>query len=257
MRAILMLHSVDPSGSAISLTEAELRGLLRAVRSAQHDIVPLATLLAEPTHNAGNAVALTFDDGMASLGEVAAPLLREEGATATLFLTTAFVGRDNHWPSQPASAPRLPMLDWGGVESLHDAGWQIESHTRTHPDLRTLSADELAEELESPQQEIERRLGRASRSFAYPYGFLDATVVDAVSARYDCAVTTRMAALASDPQAAIDPLMLPRLDTYYLRDERLQGSLASFGGFGGPAFRGWVALRGALRRWRGHPGEHA
>ena len=142
MRAVLMLHSVDSSGSPISLTPDELRRLVGGVLRSGHAIVSLRELLAGPTRD---AIALTFDDGVASLAEVAAPLLSEQGVAATLFLTTGYVGRTNQWPSQPPSAPRLPMLDWDGVESLHAAGWQIEAHTKTHPDLRTISPDALAE----------------------------------------------------------------------------------------------------------------
>ena len=184
-----MLHSIDPSGSAISLSPAEFRGLVRGVLESGHAIVSLGELLASP---APNTVALTFDDGLASLAEVALPLLREQGASATLFLTTGYVGRDNHWPSQPSSAPRLPMLDWDGVETLYTASWDIEAHSVSHPDLRELSPDQLAEELEAPQAEIEQRLGRMPRAFAYPYGLLNTRVVEAVGARYESAVTTRM-----------------------------------------------------------------
>lgn len=261
MRAVLMLHSIDSSGSAISLTPDELRCLVAGVLRSGHAIVSLRELLETPTRD---TIALTFDDGVASLADLAAPILSEHGVAATLFLTTGYVGRDNHWPSQPASAPRLPMLGWDGVESLHAAGWQIEAHSVTHPDLRTLSPDALAEELDSPKREIEQRLGRLPRSFAYPYGLLDERVVEAVGQRYECAVTTRMASLPAAPndsristtesETESDMLRIPRLDAYYLRQAAVQKLP---GGFGGTPFRALMALRGALRRLRGHPGEHA
>jgi peptidoglycan/xylan/chitin deacetylase (PgdA/CDA1 family) len=248
MRAVLMLHSVDSSGSAISLAAPELRGLLDLIRSSGHSIVSLRELLET---SAPDTVALTFDDGMASLAAEAAPMLSAEGVSATLFLTTGYVGRDNHWPSQPPSAPRLPMLDWGQVESLQAAGWAIEAHSLTHPDLRTLSDDELAEQLEAPRREIGQRLGRAPSAFAYPYGLLDQRVVDAVAQHYATALTTRMATLP----AQVDPLRVPRLDSYYLRHPALQRLAGALGGFGGSPLGGWLAARGALRRWRAHPGE--
>ena len=251
MRAVLMLHSIDSSGSAISLAVSELRGLLALIRSSGHSIVSLRELLES---SARDTVALTFDDGMASLAAQAAPLLSAEGATATLFLTTGYVGRDNHWPSQPASAPRLPMLGWDEVESLHAAGWAIEAHSLTHPDLRSLSDDELAEQLEAPQREIARRLGRSPRAFAYPYGLHDRRVVEAVAHYYASAFTTRMAAL---PEIGVDALRMPRLDAYYLRHPGLQRLAGALGGFGGSPLAGWITARAALRRWRAHPGESA
>ena len=249
MRAVLMLHSVDSSGSAISLAAAELRGLLDLVRASGHRIGTLREVLESP---ARDTIALTFDDGMASLASEAAPLLSAEGATATLFLTTGYVGRDNHWPSQPTSAPRLPMLGWDQVEALHAAGWAIEAHSLSHPDLRTLSDDALAEQLEAPQREIARRLGRSPNAFAYPYGLLDQRVVDAVGQHYRDAFTTRMAVL---PAAGLDPLRVPRVDSYYLRHPALQRLAGATGGFRGSPLAGWIAARAALRRWRAHPGE--
>ncbi len=55
----------------------ELRGLVRGIRQSGHAIVSLADLLTEPTRD---AVALTFDDGFASLARLAEPILTEYGA---------------------------------------------------------------------------------------------------------------------------------------------------------------------------------
>jgi peptidoglycan/xylan/chitin deacetylase (PgdA/CDA1 family) len=123
MRAILTFHSVDASGSVISIVPNQLANLVRAIQRSRHSIVPLRELLEEPTDP--NRIALTFDDGMRSVYEEALPVLRDAGVTAALFLTTDHVGANNRWPSQPASAPTFPMLSWSQVESLHDAGWEI------------------------------------------------------------------------------------------------------------------------------------
>lgn len=132
------------------------------MHAGHHEIVPLETLLTEPIRQ--RCVALTFDDGMRSLATTAAPALSALGAPATLFLTTDYVGKDNHWPSQPPLAPRKA------------AGWSIQAHTRTHPDLRTLGDDALEAELCEPLDVIERRLGHRPSSFAYPYGYFNERV---------------------------------------------------------------------------------
>lgn len=239
MRAVLTFHAVDDSGSVLSFPPEGLRRLLRGLRASGHAVVPLVELLERP--EAPDRVAITFDDGMRSVFERALPVLREEGATASLFLTTGAVGEDNGWPGQPSGIPRMPMLSWDEVEALHEAGWAVEAHSVSHPDLRALGDTELDAELEQGAEEIARRLGRRPRAFAYPYGHLDARVAERVGRLHRWGLTTRMASLDGAPP---DPLRVPRLDTFYLRPRWLQGRAAST-----PA-RAWLAARARLRAWR-------
>ncbi len=240
MRAVLAFHGVDDSGSVLSTAPAVFRRLVEGILASGHRVVSLAALLEDPADD--DRVALTFDDGFASLAEAARPVLASLGVPATLFLTTGYVGRDNRWPSQPDWAPRFPLLDWAGVEALAASGWAIEAHTVSHPDLRTLPDSALDGELEGCAETLEQRLGRRPALFAYPYGYLDARVAERVSARFRFAVTTRMAAL---PARIADPVRIPRLDAYYLRAPWLAAR------FGAASFRGWLALRAALRALRG------
>ena len=244
MRAIVMLHDVGDSRSVLSVAPSELVGLTRAIRESGHSIVPLRQLIDEPART--DCIALTFDDGLASVAAVAAPLLRGEGVRPTLFVTTAFVGRDNRWPSQPTSAPIVSMMSWDDVRRLHGEGWGIEAHSCTHPDLTRLSDAELDRELTEPIAEITHHVGTAPEAFAYPYGLHDDRVVGAVSRHYGLAVTTRMAPLAPGPA---DVYRIPRIDAFYLRHPRVHER------FGSAGFRLFVALRGGLRRLRRHPGE--
>ncbi len=246
MRAVLTFHGVDDSRSVLSIAPAELEGLISAIRATGHDLVLLGALLSAPDRT--NCIALTFDDGFASVAAIAAPLLREAGVPATLFLTTGYVGRDNRWPSQPRSAPARPMMSWRDVEELHRDGWEIEAHTQTHPELLELSDAGIEHEVEAPKHEIERRLGRTPQSFAYPYGRFDERVVKAVRAHYRYAVSTRMAAL---DDGVADPYRIPRIDAFYLRRPAIHAR------FGSRSFGVFLSVRAALRRWRFHPGETA
>ena len=234
-----MLHGVDDEGSVLSVTADELAGLVRAIRGSGHDVVLLGRLLEEP--EAPDRVALTFDDGFASVAEVAAPILRRAGVPATLFLTTGHVGGDNRWPSQPRGAPMRSLLSWPQVKALVREGWEIGSHSQSHPDLCRLSDAELAAELDEPQREIAERVGRRPELFAYPYGNLDDRVAAAVGRRYRFAVTTRMATLTASPG---DPHRLPRIDVYYLRRPAVHWR------FGTPSFALYLRVRALLRGLR-------
>ncbi len=244
MRAVLMFHGVDASGSVLSIEERELHALVEAILGSGHRILPLRQLLAG--EGGRRAVALTFDDGFASVAEQGAPVLRALGAPATLFLTTGRVGADNAWPSQPADAPHFKFMDWSQVEALHASGWSIEAHSVTHPDLRRSSDTELDEELERPVEELERRLGARPRILAYPYGYYDHRVVARSRKLYERAVTTEFRVLGPGD----DPHAVPRIDSYYIRSRAIARRFGS-----SLVFRSYLELRGLLRRVRRHPGE--
>jgi peptidoglycan/xylan/chitin deacetylase (PgdA/CDA1 family) len=239
VRAVLMFHSVDDSGTTLSVSPAQLMGITRAIRRSGHEVLSLGSLLADPSRQ--NCVAYTFDDGFETVARVAAPMLRDEGIRATLFLTTGYAGQDNDWPTQPRFAPSFPLMSWDDVEALHRDGWEIEAHTKTHPDLRELSDAGIVEEIEGSKAEIEARLGRAPQAFAYPYGYFDGRIVSAVRPHFRYAVTTQMARLQARNG---DPYRIPRLDVYYLRHRIIHRR------FGRPDNAAYLALRALLRRIR-------
>ncbi len=239
MRAVLTFHSVDDSGSVLSIAPEQLRSLVRAIRASGHRIVGLRELLESPGEP--SRIALSFDDGLRSLHRHALSVLREEGVPATLFLIGDYVGRDNRWPSQPESVPTMEMMSWEEVEDLVDAGWSIEAHTATHPDLRRLSDEAIREELERGDEALVRRLGRRPELFAYPYGTHDARVRELVAKRYRYAVTADMGSVESPIRA---PHRIPRLESYYFRAAPVH---ARFGTLG---FSGYLAARTWLRRLR-------
>ena len=235
---MLTFHSVDRSGSVLSIAPEELRDLVAEIQSSGHAIVPLRTLLDEP--NEPDRVALTFDDGYRSVWEEAAPVLRRAGATATTFVVAGYVGKDSRWPTQPPGSPVLPLMSWNQLRELGREGWRIDSHTVTHPDLRALSRHEIDLELRGASEAIEQHVGARPAILAYPYGYFDAAVEQVALEHYASAVTVRMGCLG--PRDASH--RLPRLETFYFRRRR------PFGGFGSPGFAGYLKARSWLRRLR-------
>jgi peptidoglycan/xylan/chitin deacetylase (PgdA/CDA1 family) len=116
-----------------------------------------------------NAVVLTFDDGYKNNYENGFPILREFGYKAVFYLVTNAVGRDNFWHN-PSSEIRLPMLSWGEIKEMQDAGMEIGSHTLNHPPLLSLTPDEVRRELVESRDELAARLGQLPLTFANPYG---------------------------------------------------------------------------------------
>lgn len=238
MKAILTYHSIDASGSPISVDPDAFRAHARWFASGRVRVVGLDELLALP-HDA-DAVCLTFDDAFANFASAAWPLLRDHGLPVTLFVVAGYAGRRNTWDQQGYSLPELPLLDWPALGRLADEGVTLGAHTVSHPDLRTLDDDALAHELAGAADRIAAETGRRPACLAYPFGATDARVTAAAGSVYTTACTTELRAL----RPAEDPLRLPRLDAFYFRQP---GRLEAWGS---PAFRRYLGLRAVARRAR-------
>jgi peptidoglycan/xylan/chitin deacetylase (PgdA/CDA1 family) len=59
---------------------------------------------------------------------------------------------------------------------LADAGWEIGSHSRTHPRLIELDDAALEQELRGSREDCERLMAAPCLSIAYPYGATDPRV---------------------------------------------------------------------------------
>lgn len=243
-RAILTYHSIDESGSPISVSPDAFAAHVRWLVSGRVRVIPLLTLADEVRSGSqatSDAVALTFDDGFANFAEHVAPLLRTHELPATVFVVSEHVGRTNAWGGRDAPGiPTLPLLDWDALGRLAEAGVDIGGHTRTHPALDTLDADALSDQIQGGAGEIASRVGRRPSSFAYPYGAVSPAAADMVRTRFQAGVTTRMRTLA----ATDDRALLPRLDAYYFR--RPDG----LSGWGTARFRAYLRMRAVVRAAR-------
>jgi len=231
---ILTYHSLDTSGSVISIPPAVFREQMDWLSENGVPVVPLDRIRETP-----GAVAITFDDGFRNFFEHAAPVLRQFRFPATVFAVSGFCGGWNDWPSQPrhAGIPRLQLMGWQELEQLAKTGITIGCHTATHPYLSRLSAAEVEEELYRSRSDIEQRIGMAVETFAYPYGDLTPRERQAAARHFHLACGTKLAFLS----AGCDALDLPRVDAYYLR-RRLW-----FRGVDKPYGSAYLAARGWLR----------
>jgi peptidoglycan/xylan/chitin deacetylase (PgdA/CDA1 family) len=154
----------------------------------------------------GKFVALTFDDGYQDFAEVAWPLLKRYGFTATVYLPTDHVGGRAEWDrkySEPA-----PLMDWTTVRTLASEGVSFGSHGCSHRSLTSLAPADLAKEARRSREVMKEELGTFPRGFCFPYTDFDPAVIDAVKeAGYDYAV-----AGFAHGDLAPNPYALPRID---------------------------------------------
>jgi peptidoglycan/xylan/chitin deacetylase (PgdA/CDA1 family) len=82
------------------------------------------------------------------------------------------------------------MLPWR-IRKLIAAGWEIDAHTITHPDLTTVDDARLRYEVAGSRKEIRRRFHVPVDFFCYPSGRYDTRVISEVKrAGYFGATTT-------------------------------------------------------------------
>ncbi len=67
------------------------------------------------------------------------------------------------------------------VKAIDEAGFEIGNHSNTHPDMTTLSADKVREELSNCSSLIKDITGKDVELFRAPYGAYSNTVIDTAS----------------------------------------------------------------------------
>lgn len=159
-------------------------------------------------------VFLTFDDGFRDNYETVLPLLRERGMRAFVFVLPAIIdsGAALAWPEVAEDVRRHPgtmrSLDWEMAAEMRDAGFEVGSHTLTHPHLPGLGPEELRQELSDSRARIVERLG-ACEVLAYPFGDWDETV--AAAAR-DCGYRFAFTQPTATGQRRADAFSIPRIN---------------------------------------------
>jgi len=115
-------------------------------------------------------VSFTFDDGFLSTFENALPILSSRNIPATAYITTS-------WIDSGTTGDNFPALNWDQVTALQNQyGWEIGSHTVTHPQLNTLPIEQVDQELTQSKDELAQH-GINATSFASPYGEVSDEVV--------------------------------------------------------------------------------
>jgi peptidoglycan/xylan/chitin deacetylase (PgdA/CDA1 family) len=215
---ILMYHSIADAAGPTSIGPATFRDQLAILASSGRPVVPVEALVealdgGPPLPD--DAVVLTFDDGFLDFAEQAAPLLREHGFPAVVYLPAARIGGQEDWASPHGGEPRR-LMSWDHVRGLAAEGVSFGGHSLTHPDLTTLDDETLEREVAGSADRIAEELGQRPTTFAPPYGATDSRVRTVVATHFRLALGTRFDRATSHD----DRYDLPRIEMHYFRDSR-------------------------------------
>lgn len=145
-------------------------------------------------NNAASAgkVSFTFDDGYTSAISQAAPTLAKYGMAATNYVVTRCVGMTTA-PNTCQANNDATYMNWDQIAQLKTTyGWEIGSHTVTHPYLATsdpddqpepISAAQMAQEISQSKSDLAAH-GIDATAFASPYGDYNNSVLAQVAKSY-------------------------------------------------------------------------
>lgn len=105
------------------------------------------------------AVILLFDDGYKDFYNAAYPILQKHGLTATVAVITEKIDVGGY-------------LSEADINELLNNGFEIVSHTHSHPQLPNLGAESLHFELAESQKILKEKFGIDTKALVYPVGKL-------------------------------------------------------------------------------------
>jgi len=178
--AVLMYHRVadDDDSRELAVPPATFRKQMHALAKQGIQAIGLTEFLEWSQGGrtlSWPSVLITFDDGYLDVYQQAAPVLQQLGWPATIFLISDLLGGSDRW-----RRGGYPLMSWPQARELAQAGFSLQSHSRSHVDLTTVDAARLQQEIAGSKQALEDGLGLAVDTIAYPYGRHNARVIDCV-----------------------------------------------------------------------------
>lgn len=209
---VLMYHHVGPevpnTYPELTVSPSVFERQMIALRDAGFHPVTIAAWLewcrsAKPLPD--NPVLLTFDDAYADLERHAFPVLESLAFPAHVFVVTSQLGGTNVWDEARGSGSHR-LMTAEAIQQWNSKGVQFFPHSHSHADLTGVDDPQLAAELDDSRAKLKSLLGSDPVAFAYPYGKLDARVVEGARQRFTSAFTT----LEGVNGLSTDPLLLHR-----------------------------------------------
>lgn len=162
-------HFAERCDSSLCTPTALFEQHMRALKEGGFSVIStteLSEFLAFRKTIPKKAVVINLDDGYRSTYEIAYPILKKYGFTATFFIYTSFIGASKN------------ALTWDQLKALKADGFEVGSHTVNHANLsKRLDGESEKEylarvkrELEVSKKILDDRLNQNTQYIAFPYG---------------------------------------------------------------------------------------
>ncbi|MFF2385652.1 polysaccharide deacetylase family protein [Streptomyces sp. NPDC058108] len=187
---ILMYHLVQDLPGPMAVPPGHFREQMELLSRGPYTLIAEDDL--HTAHGRGvplpdHAVLLTFDDGYANTVTTALPVLEQFGLPAVMAVCGGYLTAD-----RPRHVPHLVQetADLSQVQAWTASGRTVAAHSYTHRRLTGCTPRELAWQTAGDHEALTELLGRAPRTFAYPYGAYDPRVQRVVAGLYPLALAT-------------------------------------------------------------------
>lgn len=133
------------------------------------------------TATAYDDLEIHFDDGRIGVYKYALPLLQKHTKILkpVVFVVPSWVNG-----FAPPNERYSEFMNWEELRLLHRAGFEIGSHSLTHPNLTMLDKKQISHELSRSRDLIQIKLGCIVSKFAYPYGVYNEQVINMTMRHY-------------------------------------------------------------------------
>ena len=174
----------DPINTNLSVPVESFREQVRALKNAGYQTITFNNLLNRQIVE--KPIIITFDDGYQDVFDSAYPVLRENNQTGTVFVMSNFIGSPGY-------------LDKEKIELMLKGGFELGSHTISHPDLAKADPSTLEYQIKSSKEILEKEFSRPIEVLCYPSGRHNLQVIEiARRAGYRAAVTVNFQAPSND-----------------------------------------------------------
>lgn len=159
---ILLYHRIDvsPINSRYYVPPQKFEQQMKLLHDWGYTSITASMLIRAITEGAElppHPFLLTIDDGNLDNYTNAFPIMQKYGFTGALYLVGNYVGAENY-------------ISVEQVLEMHNAGWEVGSHSLNHLDLTKVSADTARAEVIRSRKVLEEMLGIPVLTFAYPFG---------------------------------------------------------------------------------------
>ncbi|MGZ6347295.1 MAG: polysaccharide deacetylase family protein [Anaerolineales bacterium] len=168
---ILLYHhiAVSPIDSRYYVTPDSFESELRLLKNWGYTSITTSMLMQAIMNGAAlppHPIILSFDDGNEDNYTNAFPIMQKYGFTGVLYIVYDYMNNPGYMTADQ-------------IKEMAATGWEVGSHTLTHPNLIT-DAQNLRAEIVDSRKDLQKALGVPILTFAYPFGDASSAATDYV-----------------------------------------------------------------------------
>lgn len=159
---IIYYHEIVKNGNGFSYQKIEIEKFedqMKFLKENRYNTLFFSELSAGLPER---ALIVSFDDGFRTVYENAAPIMKKYGIKGNVYLPTGYIDKEKQF------------MTWNMLKELYaNRQFEMQAHTNSHLDIRTLGRKEMAEEIRNSNEIFQKELNYIPEAFCIPFGTYD------------------------------------------------------------------------------------